>query len=120
MYIPIVLAIKLSFFICFNRIFGGNNKKIRYLIWFGIVSNVVFYVVVFFYTLFLCKPIALSWNPFLEGECGPEEALPYATGIWGFLSDFYIFLLPIPCVWSLHMSMKKKTKLTAAFSVGLL
>jgi len=116
LYIPIVLAVKLSFFICLNRIFSG---KIRYYIWFGIVSNVIFYVIVFFYTLFLCKPIALAWNPFLDGTCGPEESLPYATGIWGFLSDFYVFVLPLPCVWNLNMKMERKVKLTIAFSVGL-
>lgn len=119
MYIVIVLAVKLSFFFCFDRIFG-TNRKIKYFIWFGILSNVIFYTVVFFDTLFLCKPIALAWNPSLTGKCGSQKVLPYATGVWGFLSDFYIFILPMPCVWSLQMKTTRKLKLMAAFSVGLL
>lgn len=120
MYCVIVLSIKLSFLLSFNRIFTANHSKLKWFIWFAIFANTVFYIVVFFDTLFLCKPIALSWNPFLDGTCGSERALPYASGAWGFIGDFYIFFLPMPSVWSLNMKRTKKMKLTFAFGVGLL
>ncbi|KAH6663127.1 hypothetical protein B0J14DRAFT_570649 [Halenospora varia] len=118
MYIFIVLAVKLSFLFCFDRIFGAN-RTVKWFIWFGIISNVIFYIIIFFRTLFLCTPVALSWNPNLDGSCGEEKSLPYATGVWGFISDFYIFVLPLPRVWGLNMKMRRKLKLFSAFSVGL-
>jgi len=119
MYIIIALAVKLSFLFCFDRIFS-TSRVTRYFIWFGIFASTVFYIVVFFDTVFLCKPIALAWNPLLKGKCGSQKILPYATGVFGFLSDFYIFILPMPCVWKLQMKTTRKFKLMAAFSVGLL
>lgn len=120
MYLVVVLPVKMTFLLCFHRIFATSRAKVRYFIWFGMAANIIFYVIVFFRTVFLCSPVAHAWDPFIEGHCASQLPLPYATGIFGFISDFYIFMIPIPCVWNLDMKAARKAKLLAAFSVGLL
>jgi hypothetical protein len=93
---------------------------VQSFVWFGIFAVVVFYIVTFFDTLFLCKPVAASWDPSIKGTCQSQKPLPYASGIFGFMSDFYIFFLPIPTIWSLNMPILKKIRLMLAFGIGLL
>ena len=83
-------------------------------------ANFIFYLAIFFRSVFLCIPVERSYNPQIKGKCGSELVLPYLTGIWGFLSDFYLLVLPMYCVWKLNMRMHHKVKLIATFGVGLL
>ncbi|KAH6679033.1 hypothetical protein B0J14DRAFT_649420 [Halenospora varia] len=70
-----------------------------YCVWSAIFANVMFYIVVFFEVLFFCTAMECTFNPMVPGKCGPEKPPPYATGIWSIVADFYIFPLPMPCVW---------------------
>jgi hypothetical protein len=119
MYLALAPCIKISFLLFYDRVFG-NNRTMKWFIWAGIGANAIFYIIIFFKALFLCNPIQASFNPAVHGHCGEKKTLPYVTGIWGFLSDFYIFFLPLPMIWGLNMKTERKLKLMLAFSVGLL
>ena len=121
-YFVTVLCVKLSFLFFFYRIFE-SSKAMRFCIYGAIIANSVFYVTIFFRSMFSCNPIEKFFNHAIKGTCslsGPNKPVPYATGIWGFISDFYVFLLPIPCVWNMTMRTSRKIKVIAVFGVGLL
>ena len=109
----------MTFLLFFNRLFAVN-KTTKWAIRGAMVANSIFYVIVFFKSIFGCSPVARAYNPAIPGHCAPENGLPYATGVWGFLSDLYILILPMPIVWHLNMKKGRKFKITMAFSVGLL
>lgn len=119
MYIPIVLSIKVAFLLFFDRIFAVS-AKMKWLTRGAIVANVIFYTITWFRAIFLCIPIERNYNPGTPGHCGAEDTLPYVTGVWGFLSDIYIFILPIHCVWNLNVRAERRLKLIVTFGVGLL
>ncbi len=60
------------------------------------------------------------WNPTVPGRCLDVTVLPYTSGIFNILSDFYILLIPWPFIWGPNMGRDRKLRLVAIFSVGLL
>ena len=40
-------------------------------------------------------------------------------GIFGLVTDLYIFILPLPMLWRLQMPLKRKLGITAIFLTGL-
>lgn len=66
-----------------------------------------------------CKPIAASWDPTL-GHCRPIQRQQYASVSVNMTLDLLVGVLPMPTVWALKMSVRKKLSLTFLFSVGLL
>ena len=74
----------------------------------------------FFSTVFECTPIEKSWDQLKPGHCLIPEALPYASGAINVITDLYVLILPIPCIWSLNMRMSRKLRTLAIFSMGIL
>jgi hypothetical protein len=114
----VYLTLKLAFLVTYRRIFSPAAIY-RWAINGGIIVVTLFYVGSFLWEIFKCKPLAKSWNPFLEGTCATEFVPGGETGIFNVISDVYILLLPIPMIWKLQTNFKRKMQLLAVFSVGL-
>lgn len=66
-----------------------------------------------------CRPIAKFWNPLVPGKCFNLVAFSYFTNISNLVTDIWIFLLPIPVIWRLHISNNQKLGLCGVFLIGL-
>ena len=66
-----------------------------------------------------CRPIAKFWNPLLPGKCFNLVAFSYFTNISNLVTDLWIFFLPIPVIWRLHISRNQKLGLCGVFLIGL-
>jgi hypothetical protein len=119
MYIPLVTVLKLVFLMFFERVFSPS-PKLRYLTRGGMAAILIFYIIIFFRSIFLCDPVQKAYNPALPGHCLKFEILPYTTGVFNIISDFYILFLPLPFIWRLKLETSRKLRLMAVFSVGLL
>ena len=117
-YLPLITVVKLTFFLFIKRLFYPN-RKVEIATQVGIFSCLIFYTIIFFRALFVCSPMEKIWNPLVPGHCLDIVVLPYTSGIFNIISDFYILLIPLPLVWNLNMKLSRKLRLTALFSVGL-
>lgn len=89
------------------------------LIW----VNLVFYVSVFFSTVFACRPISEGWSlwkPSDKRHCINSIGLLVASSAVNILSDLLILLLPIWATWHLQLAPKRKAGIIAIFATGLL
>jgi hypothetical protein len=69
--------------------------------------------------LLICRPLALNWDPTLEGTCG-DQLLSYTiTGSFNLATDVIVLLLPLPYLWKLQMKLYKKIILSCTFSLGI-
>lgn len=66
-----------------------------------------------------CRPIAKFWNPTVPGKCFNLVAFSYFTNISNLVTDLWIFLLPIPVIWRLHISNHQRLGLCGVFLIGL-
>lgn len=73
-----------------------------------------------FATIFQCSPRAKIWNPEIPGACIEYQAVILATGIFNIVSDIFMLVFPVTCIWNLQLSTKRKLGVSAVFFVGIL
>ena len=116
---PALGLIKCSFFIQYYQLFYPL-RWIRISIWIGAIISTIFYVALSITALILASP----WpgESFIEGLLSQhffmdiQFAIP--LGVIGMLVDWYLFILPIPAVWTLMMSTSKKLGVISIFLTG--
>ena len=54
------------------------------------------------------------------GHCFDATASWKASGVFNVLSDFAILILPMPTVWTLQMSLRRRLLIMGVFATGLL
>lgn len=69
-------------------------------------------------TLFMCAPIAFFWNPALQGKCLNRHAIWFSNAAMNILTDFVIFILPMPVLRELHLPRRQKCALIGVFALG--
>ncbi|KAH9897463.1 hypothetical protein F4778DRAFT_743663 [Xylariomycetidae sp. FL2044] len=106
---------KLSAIFFYARVFRSNNRAFRMHLW--IVGSIVvgWIVSAIISTIFQCTPIEKAWNSTLPGQCINSFAWYLATATISVLVDFYILLLPLPMIWALNVSVKRRVYLLVTF-----
>ncbi|KAK0642033.1 hypothetical protein B0T16DRAFT_335240 [Cercophora newfieldiana] len=66
-----------------------------------------------------CIPLAKTWDPSVAGSCLPMLSVTLGNSILHVITDFAIFVLPIPILVKLKINYKKKVGLVLVFSLGL-
>lgn len=112
---------KLALFLLYYRIFA-RNRWTRIAIYLGITINGGFYLASIVAILVLCVPRrGESWTSITYAtRCTRAEVMGDVQGIFGLVSDLYIFILPLPVLYNLQMSLRKKLGITAVFLTGLM
>ena len=139
MYCPVAILVKVSILLQYITLFVVNRgSAFHYVIHMVIWTNVVFYTIVFFLVIFQvfwvpycsctkwttnyqqCTPSAKEWDESLTGHCTSEHQLSISTAAINVVSDFVILVLPFHRIWNLQMHWKRKSKILAVFTIGLL
>ncbi|KAL9078854.1 MAG: hypothetical protein Q9157_002224 [Trypethelium eluteriae] len=63
--------------------------------------------------------LAKNWNVDEPGHCVSELVVTTIVAATGTAMEFFIWSIPIPLVWKLHMSTSRKIALTGVFLLGL-
>ena len=124
LYYPAIFFTKLSILLQYSKIFTTTmNGKSPMVIAIRtcICTNFLYYLITMFFRIFQCIPRERIWNPFVSsGYCYSPYTTEKASGVFNVISDFTILVLPLPSVWRLQMSIRKKLSTTAVFAVGIL
>ncbi|KAL9590111.1 MAG: hypothetical protein Q9203_001092 [Teloschistes exilis] len=114
-YGPTMFFTKLTLFILYYRLFSPS-KTMRYLIFFGIGFNFLFYTIYTFLYSLMCPNVSKRAQ-----TCGPRlKAMGVATSAINVVSDFYILLIPLAAISNLQLPPKKKWGLMGIFFTGFL
>ena len=112
---------KLALFLFYYRVFG-IDRGTRIAIYLGIIIIALFYFSSIVALSVLCIPKrSESWTSLTYGtRCKRAVAMGNGHGVFGLISDVYIFILPLPVLLGLQMSLKRKLGVAAIFCTGLL
>lgn len=92
--------------------------KFRVPVWIAIGLVSCYTVIITALLVFTCNPVWMGWSAFSdESKCMDRGPLYIATGVSNIVTDVIIFLLPIPMIVGLQMTIEKK--ITAVFIFGL-
>lgn len=108
---------KLAILMQYQRIF--KTRRFQIWCWIFIIVINIHTILTVVLSIFPCKPIRKSWNPSIEGKCANRTATWLYNAIMNIITDFMIFLLPVPVVKSLQLPTKQKALLIGIFGVGL-
>ena len=122
LYIVAITIAKFAILIFLYRIFKVS-AKFRYTSWAVGAIMAVWALITVLLVCFSCKPIAAIFNYKLRFApttvCKPE---PYdVENIFGFcniLVDFMLLVMPMPLLWTLHMTRTKKIGVSIIFANG--
>ena len=111
--------IKASILHFYNTVFG-INRAFRYTTYVVAAVVVSFGISTVLQEVLLCRPFAKNWNSHLPGVCGSSSATILAEAIINMLIDIAIILMPMPLVWGLQMTRRRKIVFTIVVGLGLM
>lgn len=115
-YLATLFGYKFTILLLYLRLFGVNDK-FRYSTW-----AVMFFVFAYLFSnlltqIFGCSPIEGSWKD-LPGHCINRPKAGLAYGSMNFISDLFIFVLPMRMVWGLRLSRRDRLGVMLVFMGG--
>lgn len=96
----------------------------RYFVYFGITFTGLYYFASMIALSILCTPRdGKSQASYLLTTALPQcvhgrDIINLLLGVVNVLTDFYLLILPLPAVWSLHLPARKKIGVSAIFLTG--
>lgn len=67
---------------------------------------------------FACTPIRGFYDPSVPARCIDSPSFYWANASLNVITDVIILVLPIPVVWGLQMSIRRKIEITLLFLTG--
>ncbi|CAK7199777.1 hypothetical protein SEUCBS139899_002460 [Sporothrix eucalyptigena] len=106
---------KISFLLQYRRIFRDNLTRaicfwlILYLTLWGITQE--------FLVAFACIPVSI-FIPSMASKCIASLVVWYLTSIMNIVTDFIIFMVPIPAIRNLRLPLRQKILVMSIFCLG--
>ncbi|MCJ1432718.1 hypothetical protein MMC27_002075 [Xylographa pallens] len=117
-YPIVIFLVKLSIFLLYLRLFGVH-KVFRYLVYFGIAFQLIFYTAMLAVESSLTVH-CVSINALTIALCNDNNIIVVTQGAVNVVTDFYMLALPIPQVLHLNLKLRRKLGLLAIFMAGLI
>lgn len=115
-YTCCTITVKLSILLIQRRIFTSRPFKIIAHVLTGIF--VVWWITVLFTQIFSCMPVHSFWDFALRKSCINTTMFYNGVAISNIIFDFILLILPLPMIWQLQMTLKKKLQVSFIFILG--
>lgn len=117
-YCPAAYFTKVTLLLLVSRIFTVKEKVVKGIHIF-IIALLVAYLPIQIAKTVVCIPIQAYWNPSIKNAtCLDQQKLFISDICLAIFTDFVIFLLPVPLIWSLRMPLRKKIKFAVLLGCG--
>jgi hypothetical protein len=113
-----LIAVKMSVLLQYRRIFAGTAMKRACLI--GLIIIICWGIALIVSLSMICLPIQALWDHTVDGRCMPFLPAFFAPAVINMITDFGIFVLPLPAIKSLHLPKRQKIILFFIFGLGFL
>ncbi|KAL9017883.1 MAG: hypothetical protein Q9185_004791 [Variospora sp. 1 TL-2023] len=112
---------KLAVLLFYQRIFQG--KWFQSAVWLMIGIDFVWTVTFFFCNLLQCYPISINWESLVgnvKDKCIDVNRVIVAQCWTDVASNVVILALPMPSIWAMQMSVRRKLAVCGIFLLGLM
>jgi hypothetical protein len=120
MYLFIIPTIKISILCFYLKIFP--SKAFRITTYILISANAAYFLVFELVTIFQCTPVEGAWTSWdgesFAGTCLNVNLQAWVAAAVGIVLDVATIALPMPGLWNLNLSLKKKLQVMLMFAVG--
>ncbi|MCJ1463565.1 hypothetical protein MMC07_002173 [Pseudocyphellaria aurata] len=110
------MLIKISILLLYKRTFIIKPmRNAIYAVGAFVIGNAISNITSF---ALLCTPLARFWDPERPGHCTNRPLLFMFASLFPMLTDVAIYVMPMPVIWRLQMTLRRKFELTLVFAVG--
>lgn len=117
MYEPAAFFTKAALLLLLARIFAVKTTVSRSIYAFMLFLLVV-YIPIFAVKIALCHPIAAFWDPTVNGSCLNLRKILIIDVAFAIATDSAISIIPVPLIWKLRMSWRRKVKMMILLGAG--
>lgn len=117
LYTSTIWGIKVSALLMYGRLFHMSQRFVVILRITGVVAT-IWWILTAIYPWSFCDPIAKNIDPFLPGTCWENIPWYYASSFINAFLDLVVLILPVPVIWRLRMSRRKKFAVTMVLLLG--
>ncbi|KAI1098890.1 hypothetical protein F4804DRAFT_323539 [Jackrogersella minutella] len=118
-YITSLALTKVSVLFFYLKVFP--KRSFRLCAWALISINLVYAITYDFLLIFQCNPISGAWR-FWDGEfeakCISINVLGWSAAAINIALDLAVIILPLPALFGLSLSLRKRLQIMAMFAVG--
>lgn len=106
---------KISALFFYARVFNTKNQSLRLQLWIlgALAGGWLFSVTVV--SIFQCDPIHRAWDTTIPGKCIDGFRFYAATAALSCTIDIWILVIPVPLIWGLNISLRRRIYLLVAF-----
>ncbi|KAK7747570.1 hypothetical protein SLS62_009069 [Diatrype stigma] len=118
-YIAALGLTKISILFFYLKVFP--KRSFRICAWVLIGLNLAYFLAYDFLLIFQCQPIPGAWRVWdgeFEAKCISINVLGWSAAVINIVLDLAVIILPLPELFRLSMSMKKRVQIVAMFAVG--
>ncbi|KAL2825090.1 hypothetical protein BDW59DRAFT_172580 [Aspergillus cavernicola] len=119
LYVASITFSKISMLLLFLRLFQMHFRLANYL---ALAFTVAWGLALFLALVFSCQPISYFWTMWdgeHEGECTNNTKLVWAHACTNIFLDVVIIGLPMPTLFQLTLSWRRKVGVCMMFAVGI-
>jgi hypothetical protein len=121
MYLSSLPLTKISILLFYLRIFP--SRKIKLAVYVLIALNLGYLISFVLVSIWQCRPISLAWTRWdgeHAGSCNNINLQGWTSAAFNIVLDVCTLALPLPELYALKMSARKKLQVLSMFSVGFL
>ena len=113
-----LVTVKISILLMYRRIFV--TPKMRWATLIGLIIICAWGISLVSSLAMICLPIQALWDHTVKGHCMPFVPAFFAPACINMVTDFAIFLLPLPAIKKLNLPRRQKIILAFILCLGLL
>ncbi|KAK0100751.1 hypothetical protein ONS95_007201 [Cadophora gregata] len=114
---PTTFFVKATLLLIFIRVFSPMSKAVRAIYGFMIIL-LLYYTAQTAAKIWVCSPIGAFWNPAIRKSCINTRIVFRIDNAVSVITDLVILILPIPLLWSVQMTRKKKIGIGMLLGAG--
>lgn len=112
-----ITLIRMSVILFYYRIFG-KNRPFKISLWITAGILVAWWIAIDILAIFQCNPVARQWDHSIPGHCYSLYGTFLGVTVPNVFIDVLLLVLPLPMLWKLQISLRKKFALIANFMLG--
>ncbi|KAH7391671.1 hypothetical protein BKA64DRAFT_111454 [Cadophora sp. MPI-SDFR-AT-0126] len=114
---PTTFFVKATLLLLFVRVFSPKRNVVRGIYCFATLL-LLYYTSTSLAKVWVCTPIGAFWNPAIRKSCIDTDSVFRMDNILSVITDLVILILPVPLMWSVQVTRKKKIGISMLLGAG--
>lgn len=114
-----MLLVKAAILVYYRRIFlSRKGDSFDWVLRVFMAILIIFYTTTMLAKIWACSPRKKIWDPTVDGKCLSIPSLFNASGLFNWITDILMLLIPVKALWKLQMNARTKAGIATVFTLG--